>query len=129
MTNRFSDALALRPQTVPPVWMMRQAGRYQRAYGGPFAFGVSIHFDDPQAAQWRLHSNTRKEAPDQRSADLSLVSRRRHAGSRLPTRGDRPVGGPWTLSCTVEAFGHTGARCASMPSVGFASMMRRCSSI
>jgi uroporphyrinogen decarboxylase len=32
MTNRFLRALTGEPQTVPPVWCMRQAGRYQRAY-------------------------------------------------------------------------------------------------
>lgn len=43
MTNRFSDALALRPQAVPPVWMMRQAGRYQRSYQ---AFRKQHSFED-----------------------------------------------------------------------------------
>jgi uroporphyrinogen decarboxylase len=30
--GRFVKALALDPQPVPPVWFMRQAGRYQRSY-------------------------------------------------------------------------------------------------
>jgi uroporphyrinogen decarboxylase len=34
MTGRFLRALAGEPQSVPPVWCMRQAGRYQRAYQG-----------------------------------------------------------------------------------------------
>jgi uroporphyrinogen decarboxylase len=32
MSRRFSRALAGEPLTVPPIWCMRQAGRYQRAY-------------------------------------------------------------------------------------------------
>lgn len=32
VTNTFTQALAGRPQARPPVWCMRQAGRYQRAY-------------------------------------------------------------------------------------------------
>ncbi len=32
MTGPFLDALAGVPQPVPPIWCMRQAGRYQRAY-------------------------------------------------------------------------------------------------
>lgn len=31
-TGRFTDALDGTPQTVPPIWFMRQAGRYQRSY-------------------------------------------------------------------------------------------------
>src|SRR5437879_6309388 len=29
---RFQNALARRPQTTPPIWLMRQAGRYHRHY-------------------------------------------------------------------------------------------------
>ncbi len=29
---RFQNALALRPQTTPPIWLMRQAGRYHKHY-------------------------------------------------------------------------------------------------
>lgn len=29
---RFQNALARRPQSVPPIWLMRQAGRYHRHY-------------------------------------------------------------------------------------------------
>jgi len=29
---RFHDALARRPQSTPPIWLMRQAGRYHRHY-------------------------------------------------------------------------------------------------
>lgn len=29
---RFQDALARRPQSTPPIWLMRQAGRYHRHY-------------------------------------------------------------------------------------------------
>jgi uroporphyrinogen decarboxylase len=32
VTNTFTQALAGRPQARPPIWCMRQAGRYQRAY-------------------------------------------------------------------------------------------------
>ena len=32
MSGRFVGALAGKPQAVPPVWCMRQAGRYQQAY-------------------------------------------------------------------------------------------------
>jgi uroporphyrinogen decarboxylase len=32
MTNGFTAALAGTPQPQPPIWCMRQAGRYQRAY-------------------------------------------------------------------------------------------------
>ena len=30
--ERFRNALARRPQSVPPIWLMRQAGRYHRHY-------------------------------------------------------------------------------------------------
>src|SRR5436309_16005861 len=29
---RFQNALARRPQSTPPIWLMRQAGRYHRHY-------------------------------------------------------------------------------------------------
>src|SRR5260370_42004920 len=29
---RFQDAVARRPQATPPIWLMRQAGRYHRHY-------------------------------------------------------------------------------------------------
>src|SRR6266571_5759543 len=29
---RFQNALARRPQSVPPIWLMRQAGRYHQHY-------------------------------------------------------------------------------------------------
>src|SRR5262245_2312188 len=29
---RFQNALARRPQRTPPIWLMRQAGRYHRHY-------------------------------------------------------------------------------------------------
>src|SRR5438552_9127948 len=29
---RFQNALARRPQRVPPIWLMRQAGRYHKHY-------------------------------------------------------------------------------------------------
>ena len=32
VTNAFTRALASQPQARPPIWCMRQAGRYQRAY-------------------------------------------------------------------------------------------------
>ncbi len=32
MTNVFTSALAGEPRRVPPIWCMRQAGRYQRSY-------------------------------------------------------------------------------------------------
>ena len=32
MNLRFQNALKRIPQTVPPIWLMRQAGRYQRRY-------------------------------------------------------------------------------------------------
>ncbi len=32
VTNAFTQALAGHPQARPPIWCMRQAGRYQRAY-------------------------------------------------------------------------------------------------
>ena len=31
-SERFQNALARRPQSVPPIWLMRQAGRYHRHY-------------------------------------------------------------------------------------------------
>jgi uroporphyrinogen decarboxylase len=34
MNSRFQNALARRPQKIPPVWFMRQAGRYHRHYQG-----------------------------------------------------------------------------------------------
>src|SRR5437868_15407445 len=30
--QRFQNALARRPQRVPPIWLMRQAGRYHKHY-------------------------------------------------------------------------------------------------
>jgi uroporphyrinogen decarboxylase len=30
--NAFQRALAGEPQRVPPIWLMRQAGRYHRPY-------------------------------------------------------------------------------------------------
>src|SRR5213083_1500755 len=30
--QRFQNALARRPQPVPPIWLMRQAGRYHKHY-------------------------------------------------------------------------------------------------
>jgi uroporphyrinogen decarboxylase len=41
--NRFRRALAGEPQAVPPIWCMRQAGRYQRAYQ---SFRRSHSFED-----------------------------------------------------------------------------------
>lgn len=32
LTPRFTQAVAATPQTTPPIWCMRQAGRYQRSY-------------------------------------------------------------------------------------------------
>ena len=32
VTNALTEALSGRPQARPPIWCMRQAGRYQRAY-------------------------------------------------------------------------------------------------
>lgn len=32
MNDRFQNAIHLEPQNIPPVWMMRQAGRYHRHY-------------------------------------------------------------------------------------------------
>ena len=29
---RFQNALARKPQSVPPIWLMRQAGRYHKHY-------------------------------------------------------------------------------------------------
>lgn len=34
MNNRFQNALARKPQAIPPVWFMRQAGRYHKHYQG-----------------------------------------------------------------------------------------------
>jgi uroporphyrinogen decarboxylase len=31
-SKRFHNALARRPQSIPPIWLMRQAGRYHRHY-------------------------------------------------------------------------------------------------
>lgn len=32
VNERFNNAVNLKPQKVPPVWLMRQAGRYQKSY-------------------------------------------------------------------------------------------------
>ena len=32
MNNKLLDALALKPQACPPIWLMRQAGRYMPSY-------------------------------------------------------------------------------------------------
>ena len=32
VVNAFQRALACEPQRVPPIWLMRQAGRYHGAY-------------------------------------------------------------------------------------------------